>query len=91
MDFIQTQLIGMKWLNLLISNFFSLCGLDITSRLGSSITFFIYDVIKITILLFFLIFLISYVQSYFPPERSKKSLATSRGWEPESSPLYLEL
>lgn len=72
--FFQDQLLGMKWLNGFIGNGLSLLGLDMDSRLGGSVQFFLYDVIKITILLCLLIFLISYIQSYFPPERSKKIL-----------------
>lgn len=72
--FIQDQMLGMKWLNALIGNGLSVLGLDTTSRLGGSIQFFLYDVVKITILLFVLIFVISYIQSYFPPERSKRIL-----------------
>ena len=72
--FFQDQILGMKWLTRLIGNGLSQLGLDIDSRLGGSIQFFLYDVIKITILLCLLIFFISYVQSYFPPERSKKIL-----------------
>lgn len=77
--FLQDQILGMKWLNTLIGNFLSLIGLDINSRLGGSIQFFLYDVIKITALLYILIFLISYIQSYFPPERSKKILGRFHG------------
>ncbi len=78
-DFIQNQILGMKWLNELIGELLSLCGLDITSRIGGSIQFFIYDVIKIFVLLGFLIFVISYIQSYFPPERTKKILGRFHG------------
>ena len=78
-DFIQNQILGMKWLNELIGNLLSLFGLDITSRIGGSIQFFIYDVIKIFVLLGFLIFVISYIQSYFPPERTKKILGRFHG------------
>jgi hypothetical protein len=56
-DFIQNQILGMKWLNKLIGGFVSLIGLDIKSRLGGSVQFFLYDVIKITILLCTLILL----------------------------------
>ena len=70
--FIQDQILGMKWLNECIGNGLSFVGLDTASRLGGSIQFFLYDIGKITVLLCFLIFLISYIQSYFPPERSKK-------------------
>lgn len=78
-DFIQDELLGMRWLNTLIGNVLSSAGLDLDSRLGGSIWFFLYDVIKITVLLCFLIFLISYIQSYFPPERSKKILGRFHG------------
>ncbi|MEG0693193.1 MAG: permease, partial [Oscillospiraceae bacterium] len=77
--FFQDQVLGMKWLNELISNLLSAFGLDITSRLDGSVQFFLYDVIKITVLLCFLIFVISYIQSYFPPERSKKILGRFHG------------
>lgn len=77
--FIQDQILGMKWLNYLIEQFLTLLGFDITTRFGGSIQFFLYDVIKITILLCTLIFLISYIQSYFPPERSKKILGKFHG------------
>ncbi|MGM9536188.1 MAG: permease [Intestinibacter sp.] len=77
--FIQEQVLGMKWLNTVISNGLSSVGLDISSRVGGSIQFFLYDVIKITVLLCFLIFIISYIQSYFPPERSKKILGRFHG------------
>ena len=77
--FLQDQVLGMKWLNQVISNMLSMFGLDVTSRIGGSVQFFLYDVIKITILLCFLIFLISYIQSYFPPERSKKIMGRFHG------------
>lgn len=77
--FIQDQILGMKWLNNLIEQFLTMLGFDITTRFGGSIQFFLYDVIKITILLCTLIFLISYIQSYFPPERSKKILGKFHG------------
>lgn len=78
-DFIQNQILGMKWLNGLVQNLLTLLGIDVTSRLGGSISFFIYDVIKISILLFVLVFIISYVQSYFPPEKSKKIMGRFKG------------
>ena len=77
--FIQDQLLGMKWLNAVIGDALSALGLDTASRLGGSVRFFLYDVIKITVLLCFLIFMISYIQSYFPPERSKKILGRFHG------------
>ena len=79
-SFIQNQILGMQWLKTLIEKMLSAAGLDIESRIGGSVHFFLYDVIKITILLFVLIFLISYIQSYFPPERSKKILSHCKGF-----------
>ncbi len=78
-DFIQNQILGMKWLDQLIGGGLSANGLDANNRWVGSIQFFLYDVIKITILLCFLIFVISYIQSYFPPERSKKILGRFHG------------
>ena len=78
-QFFQDEILGMKWLNQLIGNVLSMLGLDIDGRLGGSVQFFLYDVIKITVLLCFLIFIISYIQSYFPPERSKKILGRFHG------------
>lgn len=78
-DFIQNQILGMKWLNTLIGQLLSSLGLEITGRVGGSVQFFLYDVIKITILLCLLIFMISYIQSYFPPERSKKIMGRFHG------------
>ena len=77
--FIQDQILGMSWLNRVIGELFAAIGRDMNSRLGGSIQFFFYDVIKITILLCLLIFFISYIQSYFPPERSKKILGRFHG------------
>ena len=77
--FIQEQMLGMKWLRVLIGNLLTALGLDITGRTGSSIQFFIYDVIKIVVLLCVLIFIISYIQSFFPPERTKKILGRFHG------------
>ena len=77
--FIQDQVLGMKWLNSVIGGGLSAVGLDTTSRWGGSIQFFLYDTIKITVLLCFLIFVISYIQSYFPPERSKRILGRFHG------------
>lgn len=69
----------MKWLNALIGNLLTAVGLDTTSRIGGSVQFFLYDVIKITVLLCLLIFLISYIQSFFPPERSRKIMGRFHG------------
>mgnify|MGYP005755161539 FL=1 len=77
--FFQNQILGMNWLNELIALLLTSVGIDITSNIGASIQFFIYDVIKITVLLCVLIFMISYIQSYFPPERSKKILGRFHG------------
>lgn len=78
-DFIQNQILGMRWLNDIIGRGLTALGLDLSNRWVGSIQFFLYDVIKITVLLCFLIFVISYIQSYFPPERSKKILGRFRG------------
>ena len=78
-DFIQNQILGMKWLSAVIGSGLSALGLDTSSRWGGSVQFFLYDVIKITVLLCFLIFVISYIQSYFPPERSKRILGRFHG------------
>jgi hypothetical protein len=77
--FIQNQVLGMKWLNEIIGNGLTGLGLDINSRIGGSLQFFIYDMIKILFLLSFLIFIISYIQSYFPPERTKQILGKYKG------------
>lgn len=78
-DFIQNQILGMKWLESLIHSLLTALGLDTTTRIGGSTQFFLYDVIKITVLLCVLIFIISYIQSYFPPERSKKIMGRFHG------------
>lgn len=78
-DFFQYQMLAMKWLDSLVAGGLSALGLDTANRWVGSIQFFLYDVIKITILLCLLIFIISYIQSYFPPERSKKILGRFHG------------
>ena len=78
-ELIQDQILGMKWLNELIGRGLSLLGLDVGGRVGGSIRFFLYDVLKITVLLCLLIFVISYIQSYFPPERSRRILGRFHG------------
>ncbi len=78
-NFIQDELLGMQWLNRLVGRGLSALGLDVTGRLGGSLQFFLYDVVKITILLCTLIFVISYIQSYFPPERSRRILGRFHG------------
>lgn len=77
--FFQEQILGMKWLQRLIGNGLEAIGLDTGSMLGGSLQFFLYDVIKIFVLLSVLIFGISYIQSYFPPERTKKILGRFHG------------
>lgn len=78
-DFFQNQILGMKWLNEVIGSGLSIVGLNIESKVGASIQFFLYDTIKITLLLCVLIYLISYIQSYFPPEKSKQILGRFHG------------
>ena len=78
-DFFQNEILGMKWLNQLIGNLLEACGLSTETRFGGSVQFFTYDTIKIMLLLGVLILIISYIQSYFPPERTKKILGRFRG------------
>lgn len=78
-NFFQNQILGMNWLNGLIGYALEAAGLDINDKIGASIQFFIYDVLKIMVLLGFLIFMITYIQSYFPPARTKKILGRFRG------------
>ena len=78
-EFFQNQILGMKWLNQLIGQILLSLGFDTASPLGGSLQFFLYDVIKITVLLWTLIFVISYIQSYYPPERSKKIMGRFHG------------
>ncbi len=78
-DFFQNEILGMHWFNRLISTFLNACGLNTDGRIGGSIQFFIYDTIKIMVLLGVLILIISYIQSYFPPERTKRILGRFHG------------
>lgn len=78
-NFFQDEILGMQWLNRLIGSLVDACGLDTTGKIGGSVQFFFYDTIKIMVLLGALIFLISYIQSYFPPERTKKILGRFHG------------
>ena len=78
-NFFQTEILGMNWLSRLIGAGLEACGVDTAGRLGGSIQFFIYDVIKIMLLLGVLILLISYIQSFFPPERTRKILGRFHG------------
>lgn len=77
--FLQDQILGMKWLNACLGKLLTMLGVDLQTNIGGSLQFFLYDVIKITILLCVLIFMISYIQSYFPPERSRKILGRFNG------------
>ena len=78
-DFFQNQILGMRWLNEVIGSLLAVFGLDLNGRIGGSIRFFLYDTIKIMVLLGILILIISYIQSYFPPERSKQILGRFHG------------
>ena len=77
--FIQSQVLGMKWLNEVIGEGLGSLGVDTSARWGGSIQFFLYDTIKIMVLLGVFIFVISYIQSFFPPERTKKILGRFHG------------
>ena len=77
--FFQNEVLGMAWLNRLIGSFLNTLGLDTTEKTGGSVQFFIYDMIKIMVLLVILIFIISYIQSFFPPERTRKILGRFHG------------
>ena len=77
--FIQNQVLGMRWLSKAIGSGLASLGLDPSSKIGGSIQFFLYDTIKIMVLLGVLILIISYIQSYFPPERTKHILGRFRG------------
>lgn len=79
-QFFQDEILGMKWLNQLIGSGLSALGLDVNGRMGGSVQFFLYDVIKITVLLCFLIFIISYIQSYFPRNEARKFWAVFMEW-----------
>ena len=78
-DFFQNEILGMQWLNRFMGSLLESCGLNTTGKIGGSIRFFLYDTIKIMVLLGVLILLISYIQSYFPPERTKKILGRFHG------------
>ncbi|MDY3760767.1 MAG: permease [Eubacteriales bacterium] len=78
-NFIQDEILGMQWLKRLISAALNACGLNTADRIGGSVLFFIYDTVKILILLGILIFFISCIQSFFPPERTKKILGRFHG------------
>lgn len=77
--FFQNQILGMQWLNTLAGRILSVLGLKADSMLYGALQFFLFDTIKIFILLSTLIFTISYIQSHFPPERTKRILSRFRG------------
>ena len=77
--FFQDEILGMKWLSRLIGSLLNACGLDTSGKIGGTVQFFLYDMIKIMVLLGVLILIISYIQSYFPPERTKKILGRFHG------------
>ena len=79
MEFIQDEVLRMTWLSRLLRLALEELGLNVDSRIGGSLHFFLYDCVKITIYLCVLIFAISYLQSFFPPERTKKILGHFRG------------
>lgn len=78
-DFIQNNILRMVWLNDLVGSFLKFFRIDLNTKIGEAIQFFIYDVLKIFILLCALIFIVSYIQSFFPPERSKKIMSKFKG------------
>ncbi|MCI6260346.1 permease [Pyramidobacter sp. SM-530-WT-4B] len=78
-NFIQNQILAMRWLSDLVGRALTACGVDTSTRLGGSLQFFFFDATKIVILLSTLIFVISYIQSYFPPERTKRILGRMHG------------
>ena len=78
-DFFQDQILGMHWLKDFIGNLLVKAGMWESRFPGEFLHFFIYDVINIFVLLAVLISLISYIQSYFPPERSKKIMGRFHG------------
>lgn len=78
-DFFQRQVLGMQWLEQLMGRLLEVCGVDTAGKLGGSIHFFLYDTVKIMVLLGVLILVISYIQSYFPPERTRQILGRFHG------------
>jgi uncharacterized membrane protein YraQ (UPF0718 family) len=77
--FFQTQVLGMRWLDEAMGAFLAAVGIDTGTRLGASLRFFLFDAVKILSLLSALIFIISYIQSHFPPERTKRILGGFHG------------
>ena len=78
-SFFQDEVLGMRWLSRLIGSGLEACGLDSTGGLGGTLRFFLFDTVKIMVLLGVLILIISYIQSYFPPERARKILGRFHG------------
>ncbi len=78
-NFIQNNILRMVWLNDLVGSILKIFRIDLNTKIGEAIQFFIYDVLKIFILLCALIFIVSYIQSFFPPERSKKIMGKFKG------------
>ena len=78
-NFIQNNILRMVWLNDLVGSFLKFFRIDLNTKIGEAIQFFIYDVLKIFILLCALIFIVSYIQSFFPPERSRKIMGKFKG------------
>lgn len=78
-NFIQNNILRMVWLNDLVGSILKIFRIDLNTKIGEALQFFIYDVLKIFILLCALIFIVSYIQSFFPPERSKKIMAKFKG------------
>lgn len=78
-SFVLDQVLKMQWLSELIAGLLGLAGVDATFQWGGTLHFFLYDTVKIVILLCVLIFAISYVQSFFPPERSRKIMGRFKG------------
>lgn len=79
-SFVLDQVLKMQWLSFLVTDMLDILGIDVGSRLGASLQFFIYDTVKIVILLVVMIFIITYIQSYFPPERSRRIMGRFGGW-----------
>lgn len=77
--FFQNEVLGMQWLNRLIGLGLEKAGLDSTNPFKGTLQFFLFDTVKILVLLTVLIFIISYIQSYFPPERAKRILGGFKG------------
>ena len=78
-SFLMDQVLKMQWLSDLVAMLVGAFGLDVSSQWGGTLHFFIYDTVKIVILLCVMIFIISYIQSFFPPERSKRILGRFKG------------